>query len=47
MPALAVLVSPPLPHPGPISTVGRSLPAAVGFGNQWIRIFVPSKEAKV
>src|ERR1700722_18419440 len=37
-------VSPPCPHPGPISTVGRE--PADGSGNQWIRIFVPSKEVR-
>jgi hypothetical protein len=39
-----VSVSPDWPHPGPISTVGRTWPSAEGSGNQWIRIFVPSND---
>lgn len=45
-PALAVSVSPVSPQPGPMSTVGTVLLPALGSGNQWMRIWVPSKEVR-
>src|ERR1700676_1267354 len=44
MPACEVSVAPDAPHPGPISTGGRTWPPADGSGNQWTRILVPSND---
>ncbi len=45
MPVPWVSVSPARLHPGPISTVGAVVvPGAGVAGNQWTRIWVPSKE---
>src|ERR1700689_1097483 len=47
MAAWPMSVSPDWPQPGPIRIVGSRRPSAIGSGNQWMRITVPSKDVRL